>query len=52
MMAILFEWWLVLTTADHCGHIPDIRNDESSNQEDRFYCLPHMTGLAKACPNY
>ena len=23
MVAVLSEWWLVLTTADHCGHIPD-----------------------------
>ena len=22
MVAVLSEWWLVPTTADHCGHIP------------------------------
>ena len=25
-MAILFKWWLVLTTADHCGHVPACTN--------------------------
>ena len=23
VVVILSEWWSVLTTADHCGHIPD-----------------------------
>ena len=23
VVAVLSEWWLVPTTADHCGHIPD-----------------------------
>ena len=23
MVAVLSEWWLVPTTADHCGHIPE-----------------------------
>ena len=23
VVAILFEWWSVPTTADHCGYIPD-----------------------------
>ena len=33
-MAILLEWWLVPTTADHCGHISGAPIPFIANQYD------------------
>ena len=37
MVAVLSEWWLVPTTADHCGHIP--ADSEVQREVECTHCV-------------